>query len=272
MAVVPFPVRNKLAYPAGTRAGIDPSHPAAQNLGFSVVRGAGPKFVNLTSALITPFVGGGSIGPPVTIDGALGPSCIWANRTVDVGMLASASVATPVAGTFAVMIRPFALSSGQYFTLIVSDSDGCMFFIQSGTTALTPNMFTNGHNRASFDLTLGAPYFLVYSGSLVNTGIGYFVAKNLSTGELLQSKITIASTYIGTGGTLFDIGNDTSVTTGANANIAAAMYSPNLALGLPQLVAWANDPWAFWYPNQVEMLVAAAAATPTTTLYSLINW
>jgi hypothetical protein len=75
----------------------------------------------------------------------------------------------------------------------------------------------------------------------------YWVMKNLPTGAIYSGSLgSIPATFSGGSGTLSVL--NTGTFNNIDGGLAAAMRS-NVFLTLNQLLAWANDPWSFWYPN-----------------------
>ena len=83
----------------------------------------------------------------------------------------------------------------------------------------------------------------------ITTAASVFVARRLDTGQIFSSNTT-GFTTTAPNGTYCFAGSGATGSGGhiGGAAIAAGMISFQ-ALSLHQLLAWADDPWAFWYPD-----------------------
>lgn len=72
-----------------------------------------------------------------------------------------------------------------------------------------------------------------------------------------------SSTLVAPNGT-YGIGNNVGSSREFNGFIAAAMVGADY-LAIPQLLQWAENPWAFWYPPAVQNLIFNSLVTPTVT-------
>jgi hypothetical protein len=126
--------------------------------------------------------------------------------------------------------------------------------------------FSNFSTRVTFGLpvpTVGVPYFAAVSAQ---SGLQNAILVDLTTGRTYTG---IAATTMGSyaNGAVFPVGSGGGWSAGT-AYIAAAMMGSGF-LTLPQLRAWAADPWAFWYPQpQLSLMASALKAIAGGTQYN----
>jgi hypothetical protein len=141
------------------------------------------------------------------------------------------------------------------------------------TTPASPNYVFTGSSTWRFSgggtitlsglpATVGHTYFIACSATPT---VKYFVAADLTTGALYKSTITSGSSLSTTGtwnlGALNGLSN-------FDGYIHAVMYSVAL-LSPQQLLAWAQAPWDFWYPQSAENLMFGAFAAPPADSFAL---
>jgi hypothetical protein len=136
------------------------------------------------------------------------------------------------------------------------------FFVATSNSAAGATLSTAGANVLTVAISGGSgfttsiapvanvPY--LWAGSLLPgtspNAIGNCVLVNLQTGAV-QSQSTTATISTPTTDTgTCTIGNRGSPTVGCPASIVAAMYTTNFT-PMSELLQWAADPWAFWYPK-----------------------
>ena len=106
-------------------------------------------------------------------------------------------------------------------------------------------------------ITANEPWFVMVC-SLTQTGTGYWLARNMKTGQLLVDVTSgnIPNNQGGTG-TQLTVGNNGGATNAFEGWISAAMYNQNLvAMPLPEALKWSEDPWSFWYARPYRPIVA----------------
>lgn len=227
-----------LRYPGGSSPGIDWSHPASANLQFSGV--------SIPANVLGLF---GAIGkgtatgtPSASIDGILGPvTNLNTNSYVSLQGVNNA----PAAATISVIVN---LTSVASFYALFGHTDlgfnGWNFEVNSGSL----QMFSGGgsSNSSGITLTTGTPFFLACS---VSSSAANFIAVNLKNGKVQKSFGGAGVALAQNAGGRFLVGANSGLTSQCLlGSISAVVYS-GVALSQAQLLQWAQDPWAFWYPN-----------------------
>jgi hypothetical protein len=264
-----FPLQinqNRLGYP-GRSPGFDGSHPASVNARFSAIAGSSNfiTILSLRKATLT------SQAPTFGIDGALGPCGIFASggNATSACNFAGQFAGTDLSGTVAAIIRLSSLGAiNAIFSSNQTNSTNGYYLSVSTTGQIQMNLpgFVTANSGASY-VTAGVPYFI--AGSSI-TGHSNFVSLNLNTGQIKTTATTGTYTAAAGNGTM-QIGCNRENSQVAVGNIAAAMYSGTL-LTIQQLIQWAQDPWAFWYPRvQLPMVKPAAAARVGGATLSLMG-
>lgn len=229
-----------LAYP-GRLAGFDPSHPAAGPVPrFSAIAN-GANFYNLIKS-----ASGATVGSPTyVIDGGIGPA---------VQLLAASSQRASFAGQS--IVQDTLITIAAIAVVLSASADKTSFLITTSTTGHGYSLGPNATNQLVFytpntgggavgpTLSLNVPYFCAVSfdGSHVK-----FLAANLQNGQIQTSATTYTADNAAPNGTYL-IGRSASDAVQINAKIAAVMFSAQF-MTPQQLLAWAADPWAFWYPR-----------------------
>ena len=258
-------IRNSLAYPAGAAVGFNSTHPASINPIFSGVA-LGGNFVRLF-----PFNSGTIAGSPIAaLDSTIGPSLKF-SAAGDVSSFLNTIPITysPTETTYGAIINLSAFTnagcilgsaySGAGGTRIdVASSTGVLRFV---TTALA--VYSSG-----IALTANQPYFVACTAKF--SSICYFLVKNLLTGAVQTSSITIGNLTPPTASTIYVGDNGTSHN--PTGLIAAAMTSYTY-IGAAGLLAWSKDPWSYWYPNTIgdpRTNIGSVGTAAADTLYPQI--
>lgn len=248
------PPRNPLAFPAGRQPRFDASHPAAKgiigNHGYSCVA-SGSNGINLVTGGVLTSSGAEGFSAQNTIFGPgakpTGGDCILTTPAVsktDTNQTLATILYTPASLTEADCCDSGSTGAGA---VLVQQSTGaliCLIDFTAITTTMTP-------------LVANTPYFLAcsFNGTSVN-----FLVRNLLNGQLFTETDSQGSNSPGASGTTYGAFAGT-VEAAAQAPIMATMFAPSY-LTMPQLRAWAVDPWAFWYPHQfIPAFKSAAAVT-----------
>lgn len=242
----------------GWAPAFNPKHLCARKTVGSAVS-IGAQFINLLSGKTGTLPH--ATNPTGTVSGYIGPASFFtlAQGTNSVVDFTTANDSSPFPTTF-----------GAIF-IINSLQNNPQGIVQNGTSsgnklqmALDGNTFRlKRWNATDDDTTFGpsinVPYFLAVSSD--NTNVTNFVWTRLDTG-FIQSK-TMAPGSTATAGTAqFSIGPIEASGNGSDIKIAAAMYSQTLN-SMASMLAWAADPWSFWYPQlpvNIGSVIAAAAA------------
>jgi len=230
---------SNLEFPSWRAPGIDQTHPAFvanRFVGLPTLSGAG--YLDLRSA--GRFTTGGSPASNI-IDASLGPTLTLASTSSQYVSRAGYSTAVDAVGTLAAFIRPTTVNA--LATIIGNGASSGFFFRVSATGFLTVGATSIGTITSTIGLSAGVPYLVAVS---INTSASTFVAVNLTNGQIQTytgSGLTLTTT---TSGTIY-IGQQSSGNY-FNGLIGPTMYSPTY-LSKAQMIAWAADPWAFWYPD-----------------------
>lgn len=245
--------RTSFVYPCGG-AGFDPSHPAAQSCKLSAVATAG-NFVNLLKGVVGAIVAG--TGAPVGALQSIGPCVKFPTSTGtgyinfagnDAGNFQNLTIASIISlNTVAVTNGIFASSTTNLTGVNLRVTTGKIF-----------RLGVSGGNNADATAPIfvtGVPYFVVasWNGASVN-----LVITKMDTGQIFKNVAALVSTPGAPNGT-YVIGNITALNQQTVGQIAASMYSAAY-LSMDSLVAWASDPWSFWYPRRTFYQVAPSAA------------
>ena len=220
------------------------------NKGYSAIA-AGPNGSTQYINLVTGKQGTGFTTAPGFIDGALGPAAIWANA---VGNISFPTGFSSNIFTAAAICRPTNLGVTNVFVSSDQVGDhGVDFRLSAGVVGATLQaviVISSG-----ITVTVNQPYFLATSRGPAKT---HFVVVNLKTGQLSQATISDSNVALTGAGANSSIGGLSGHSVGFTGYIGAAMISP-VFITLPQLLAWATDPWSFWYPRMTAFYVGTAA-------------
>ena len=230
--------RNPLAFPDGFSPGIDYTHPAAKGIRFFSGIALTGNFISLT--------GGGAPGtiagaPTSGLDGAIGPNTAFAASTANIQFSGFFTINDP-SQTIACIFIMTSVAAGQktMFSNTSTINTGYRLFVNGvtleGGAGTTTMVFSQ-------NLSANTPYFAAMS---LRSGNSNAVITNLQTGVVRTSNIATAYTSVTPSGAVI-VGNAPTAAA-SNFKIAAVMTSPAY-LSAAQLLAWANDPWSFWYPQ-----------------------
>lgn len=241
-------LRNVLAYPGGLPR-FDPSHPAATGTLFSGVPFGG-RFINLLTALPLNTVSG--TAATAGVDGNLGPVAKFAAN----GAQSSSTLfaATTPSFTLAAFFRPAAVSGT---TIVVGLNNNTGLGQVSGVLVLRAS---SSNSSSGLTVSVGVPYFA--AASWLSGGNINFVLVNLNTGNIQTATSSTAATInlsvflIAAAGTA---ANDEF-----NGSIGPVLLGINNYLSLPLLTNWAQSPWDFWFPSNVQNLIFAGLGTSVT--------
>src|SRR6202035_4103802 len=90
---------------------------------------------------------------------------------------------------------------------------------------------------------------------------------NLKTGSTRTASVACGTTN-GTSNGIFVVGNGPALTIASAtslATVSAIMYSSAL-LAPTQLLAWASDPWSFWYPPTQQQVLFSSLSPATAPI------
>lgn len=264
MSFLIAPIRNRLSYPAGYSPGIDPTHIAVRKfLRFSGIA-QGTNFIRLDKKPIKGTASGTLTGP---IHGVMGPY-VRNNNTAASINFAGNSVVAPTSGTLAAiaMVTPGAQTVFFSTTSVAADNVPVLF-MDTGTNQLGLGGLTGIPLISLSGIVLAGltPYFVAASYPTIGSGFVNFVVTNLLTGQISQASVSNTFTSVAPNGTYCVCG--ANAIAAIDAYTAAAMYS-TAGLSPADMLAWAGDPWAFWYPDIAAMddfLVGSSFIPPSAT-------
>jgi len=239
--------RNQLAYPGGRNPGFDPAHIAAGGSTRWSAVATGNAFINLLN------------GKPTTVSGTeaanmtrIGPA-VSGSTTAAGNTIANPTTTTPAALTLAAIIIPTVSSGANY--LVSTSSSGTYGGNTLELVALVLKLYAANTTLVSSGLpalSLNVPYFVAVSCN-PTIGLANFIVANLATGQIHAASVaqtTAFSAYTALG----VIGGTTLGNSRYGSQVACAMVS-EAYLSPGQLLAWAQNPWDFWYPPTVENLI-----------------
>lgn len=254
----PGPLRNP-----GRSPGFDLGHPAAAGIRFSGVA-AGASFMPLISGyLFAPLAGGVLIGAPsANVIGILGPSTGFsgASDTID---FVSIGADSPTAFTVASIFQLTTINGSNQALLSSAGGSGSGIILYIDATGLLTIFGNNVGTSSGLTVAANVPYFAAYSQT---ASTGNVVLTRLDNGKTVTASVAAVIPIFAD--TDFYIGNDGFSQPLAGYE-AAVMYS-SAVLSAQQLLQWARDPWAFWYPSKFDLSMflttisggAAPAAAP----------
>jgi hypothetical protein len=244
------PPRNPFVFPA-TNPGFDQSHIASVNPLLSGVARNGNIISLLSSALGTS--NGAGNAPAASMGGMIGPSIYVPNN---------GSISFPYANT--------AWSAQTMAAIVIFDAQtsanirNIMSTSAAGNAGFLLGMTTTGASAQAWSYLVGATFTNIATGfpsSALIGGVPYFFAVSIQNGQAANSVLcrldtgqmgatsTANAASFTAGDTTIHIGNRGANTRQTIGRIAAVMHANNY-LSQPQLLQWAADPWAFWYPRR----------------------
>lgn len=253
-----------LLYPSGVRrARFNPSHPAAIKPQVAAVA-LGPNFTDLISGKKGTTAGTvasntvKNLGPVFDTVGSGG-----------FGLTSFSGSTVNFPKTYAV-ICTFTTLPGGAQGLIGNISTGSSGGVtlrghSSGTVGINFSGVTNVVT-AGLTMVLNAPHFIACSmnGSTYN-----FLLGRLDNGQILTEVVTSASTPGASDGA-YPICSDAGFNNFLGY-MATAMAS-DVYLSMQQLVAWAQDPWSYWYETfSMPSYGAASSPPPSSRLNNLLR-
>lgn len=192
------------------------------------------------------YISQGSVATDVTNSlPIIGPALT--NSAISSGhKITGLTVETPTSITCAAIVYLIAGQGGANMPAVCTNSSstsgtgGVFFGPSSGTVimqSIGPNTFKQGLKLQNDN----RPYFIA---GCVDGSVSNFVATDLSTG-LIQSSTGTGLTFAVNDGT-YSVAATNVIH--MNRNYMAAGMMSNADLTLVQLLAWARNPWGFWYP------------------------
>jgi len=256
-------VRDPLAFPVGRAPGFDPTHIAASQLVRLSGLPASATFVNILN------------GSPL----GKGTAALAINSVVGPGVdFRSAYSGSTYINSFSDSITTFTIAA-----IVVPGTSSAELPIWSSTTAGTgarlelnlnsgvPSLYCQGGNAPSglSALSLNVPYFIAVTGNLSSQK---WIVTNLINGSTSTSSTTISLTAETS--STYEVGGQPSSAGGTfNGIICATMFSVQ-QISPAALLAWAQSPWDFWYPPNIDDTIFALVAgiASTTTIQPFYNY
>lgn len=240
---------NPLGFPGGVLPGFDPSHVAAKGTIFSGVA-SGSGFVDILRGKPGTITG----TPTASIDGRMGPNTLFLGGT-DECSFTGYPTTNFTSVTLAAIVN-YNGAGNPYNTAVETASNGGGWFL-----AHTGSVIRAAAQSVAFiDSTIAippanVPFFYAFSTNGVTAN---FVLVRLDTGQIFsQGGVTSASPSAPNGTTL--VGGADTTNRQASGGVATAMFNTRF-MSVPELRAWAQDPWAYWYPRRTLNLVGISAA------------
>lgn len=236
-----------LSYPAGVSRGVSSAHPMSAGLILSVVASGG-SMLRLDKTELPVLT---STAPTAILDSRLGPATqfVVGNTRLDYGTAKAGAVGESYISCAAI----FTLTSVPTVAHIVNtanDGSGTGLQVNGGNLMFRMN---GGQTPIIFTPVAGVPYFVIASKRVHATlGVVNWAVVRLDTGAIISG-----STAALDGGTNAEVGSKICVgervaaSTCAPMKLAAVALSyPGRLIPIPELVAAAQDPWSFWYPQR----------------------
>ena len=236
---------NPLLFPIGRNPGVDPLHPASTGLLFSGVAARGGA--GCFTSLITGASGTPNGSPGFVFDSRMGPALGCTTNSNVVFSPFPSLLNSPIALTGAWIFKYVGNTANPQYAFNDNAAGANGFGVSNG--GLYAYIGGTGLPQGgSIALTAGVTYFIAMSAvkSASGNATVYLVATRLDTGTITTGSITGSIGASAGDGNLY-IGNRGTNTRQLDGNLAALMVS-NRSLSASQLLAWAADPWAFWYP------------------------
>lgn len=245
---------NPLVYP-GRPPGFDPSHFAAQGAicPVSAVARLGGAFAGLLNPAPPTFTG----APTTSIMGRLGSVCKFTAGSI-FNTFSAGDGTTAVPGyTAAAILSPTATTADGLVIGYLNGGASTGLELRSLQLSTVQSGSGGFPSNSGLSLTAGRFYFIAAS---ISDGSQTWLTLDLATGAVKTATTSgstgaldsCAQVTIGGGGSL-----------GSNSAIAAAYFAQGVFLGVPQLKAWAQDPWSFWYPPAQQSVMFAGLAAPS---------
>jgi len=249
-SIGPWRIGSLLSYPGGI-PGVNIDHFAAKNLRFAAVALGPANMIDLLTG------GSGALtGTPTALTTPFGPSCVFS--TIGQHLAYSGkSTGLDAVMCMAMVFTPVTDVANRGYLATSSGANGYSFQVD-GTGNLRYNVDGVVSITSAVTIAINTPYFAAMSG---RTGSQSFLIRRLDTGAITTGTTATAYTAIAPSGISW-IG-DTNGLGHCGARINAVMMSANY-FTVPQLMQWAEDPWAFWYqtPNVLPMMMMSPSTAP----------
>lgn len=242
-----LPVRNRLAFPAGVAPGFDPRHPSVAQ---SAVVASYVHGIDVRTGLRMAYTG----SPTEKINGGIGPSFSTGAGATCYKATSGGEAFPGNYYTIATIVRT-GVGDGNWKGLVSNVTGNAGNNPQLSINFDTPNhpdvwYAGNQHPASALPLNDNTPYFIACSISAPGSnGKCFYVVTDLSTGTVRSQLVTADLTGVaasGSGGVLF--ANTYNHSQSFPGYLAAGMMASQYTS--PQdMLAWAADPWSFWFPR-----------------------
>ena len=236
--------RRGLSFP-GINSGFDPSHVAANNARFSGVASNAVQFRNLLTGHRANTVNG---TPAFVMDGLIGPSVQFGVSPSDSLDFTGAPSVTDANFTIAAIFRTNTPSGDFCAWFSGSITNYQMYHDQSTNNLAVQGTIGGGGVTSTLPIADNTYYFAAVS---VSPTVSNFVTTRLDTGSIRTGTGASPGSAAGTG--TWEVGANAQFSQTAKSQIATAMASGTF-LTIPQLRAWAADPWSYWYPTLASVV------------------
>jgi hypothetical protein len=234
--------RNLLAVPFGVKPGYDPSHPAVGRVTrFSGVAVAGGEFLNILTNKL-----GTRVGSPTVSVNSLGLTVNSADSTANYITFTGNPAVQDTIQTIAMICIPKVLGN---YCITSSDATNGIMILDVGGFWSVENGAGSG-TATTIPIVLNVPVFVATSINATGT-IRNMVVRRLDNGQLYATTGTNGPPQAGAGNGTYGICGDTFGDAGSIA-IATWMFSAGKLMSMAELIRWAQDPWAFWYPQALD--------------------
>lgn len=239
--------RSRLAFPAGVPYGYDPYHVANRIKGLqyigSFIATPGPTFINPLYP-----IQGTKVGAPTFSNTEIGPTLSSNASNNCITYVTQWGTVTPAAVTMAAIIIPIASIASPDRFIDTGHSGSAANGLKLVSLVLNTYFGSAGASSGIAALNLNEPYFVVASqGPATFT---HCVVRSLKSGKTFSNVVANASAaqpFLSPWG----IGGTTDGFVASGVKIAAAMVA-NSFTPVGELLLWAEDPWAYWYPQPEE--------------------
>lgn len=248
--------RNSIAYPGGRNPAFDPTHIAASpKVRYSGIAAPGGAFTNLLNGTSST-----QVGAPTSVINSLGLTTATPSTTgVNVCNNVANAFTGAITGFTSAAILSYSSVGASGLLSIFDDNaaNGNLFVYQNSAGHFLALLSSGTSTYSVIQLAANTPYFVAVSA---NSSVGVFVVVNLLTGAIQTATVTQAIGFF-TPSSTWNIGGQSVSTGRGGSRIAAIMYSV-ATLSLQQLLAWAQNPWDFWYPPTALDLIQSSLQTP----------
>jgi hypothetical protein len=246
--------RNRFVFPWGSKAEVNRDHPAYSPRLRYVGVPIGNSFINLVTGVKATIQGGSPALKMSPLTGQGVDFSATSSRLVTTGIQE-----TPLRGvTIAAIVTPFS-TSVSFGTIIASGNRTTGDFGLVMDSGIFQLFEAGGGHFILGEPSYAAnrPYFVVLSKV---TGTLIIAITDLTNGEVWVGSTMDLTSFTSASAATFIIGGQSS--SGASQSLISALMFSNDGLSLWDLLAWAHDPWSFWYPRIVRKITGMSLQGP----------